>query len=68
MSENRDEFFVHEPVVVGDAQDDDFLSSEDVAVFLVELGAVDFFHHEDEIGPANLLIGEPDLGIAAEAC
>ncbi len=44
---------IHEGVVVGDIQTDHTLAAECTAEFLSEFVAMGFFHHEDQIRPAQ---------------
>ena len=65
--EEGDEVLVHVRVVVRDVEHADLFACEAVAELLVETGAVDFFHDEDEIGPFDLFLGEHDIRTITKA-
>lgn len=61
-----DQGWIHEPVVVGDAQTDDVFAGEMLLESRRELGLVLGLHDEDEIGPFDKLAGERRVRVVAE--
>ena len=55
-----DQFGLHEGVVVGDVEADDALATQPVAEAAVQLRAMRPFHHEDDVGPVDV-VGVHDL-------
>lgn len=67
MLQQRNQVFVHEIVVVGDAKDYDAFPPECGGIVPGELGSMGFLHRKDQVGPLDLVVREPDVGIAIES-
>ena len=55
LLQQRDQFRLHEVVVVGDVEADDALALQPAAEAALEPGAVGAFHDEDQVGPVEVV-------------
>ena len=62
-----DQLRLHILVVIRDVEHGDAFSGEGVGEFPIEAIAVRFFHHQNDVGPFELLVAKRYLGVVVEA-